>query len=66
MQSPLCKVAPTNGQAPDTKVVTVVTAQHIAKATVNYPSRQRAEDAVRWLCGQLTIKPTADLDFRFR
>ena len=60
MQSPLCKVAPTNGQASDTKV-TVVTGQYIARATVNYPSRQRAEDAVRWFRGELTIKPTLKL-----
>jgi hypothetical protein len=60
MQSPLCKVAPTNGQASDTKV-TVVTGQYIARATVNYPSRQRAEGAVRWFRGELTIKPTVKL-----
>jgi hypothetical protein len=58
----LSTARPSNGQmAPATKTVKSITAQHIAKATVNYPSRQRAEDAVRWLCGQLTIKPTVKL-----
>jgi hypothetical protein len=44
-----------NGQAPIGKTVT---GQFIARATVNYPSWQRAEDAVRWLRGDLQIKPT--------
>jgi hypothetical protein len=35
-----------------------VTGQRIARATVSYPSWQRAEDAVRWLRGELQIKPT--------
>jgi hypothetical protein len=48
----------THGQAPAGKAVKIVTGQFIAKATVNYPSWQRAEDAVRWLRGELQIKPT--------
>jgi hypothetical protein len=35
-----------------------ITGQFIARATVHYPSWQRAEDAVRWLRGELQIKPT--------
>jgi hypothetical protein len=61
----LSTARPSNGQmAPATKTVKTVktvTGQYLAKATVNYPSRQRADDAVRWLCGQLTIKPTVKL-----
>ena len=55
MLTPLSK---TNGQAAG-KPVKTVTGRFIARATVNYPSWQRAEDAVRWLRGELQIKPTA-------
>jgi len=58
MQSPFSKVPTTNGQAPIPKAVS---GQYLAKATVNYPPRRRAEDAVRWLRGQVTIKPTVKL-----
>jgi hypothetical protein len=58
MQSPFSKVPTTNGQAPATKAVT---GQYLARATVNYPPRRRAEDAVRWLRGQVIIKPTVKL-----
>jgi hypothetical protein len=44
----------TNG----TQAVKTVTGRFIAKATVNYPSWHRAEDAARWLRGELQIKPT--------
>jgi hypothetical protein len=60
MLTPLSKVPTTNGQAAG-KAVKAVTGRFIAKATVNYPKRQRAEDAVRWLRGELVIKPTAKL-----
>jgi hypothetical protein len=58
MLTPFSKVPTSNGQAPAIKTVT---GQYIAKATISYPPRQRAEDAVRWLCGQLTVKPTVKL-----
>src|SRR5262245_43213593 len=48
----------TNGRAPATKTVT---GQFIARATVNYPPPQRAEDAARWLRGELQIRPTVKL-----
>jgi len=51
----------TNGQAPAGKTVKTVAGQYIAKATVNYPPRRRAEDAARWLRGQVAIKPTIKL-----
>ena len=56
MLTPFSKVPTTNGQAPKT-----VTGQFIARGTVNYPSWHRAEDAVRWLRGELQIKPTVKL-----
>jgi hypothetical protein len=55
MLMPFSKPPTTNGQAPAIKTIT---GQFIARATVNYPSWQRAEDAVRWLRGELQIKPT--------
>jgi hypothetical protein len=58
MQSPLDRVPANGGQAPAGKTVKTVTGQFIAKATVNYGSWQRAEGAVRWLRGELQIKPT--------
>jgi hypothetical protein len=56
--TPFSKAPTTNGQAPATKTVT---GQYLAKATVNYPPWRRAEDAARWLRGELTIKPTVKL-----
>jgi hypothetical protein len=50
----LFSVPPANGQAPAAKVIT---GQYLAKAS-RYPQWQRAEDAVRWLRGELQIKPT--------
>jgi hypothetical protein len=47
--------AKTNG----TQAVKTITGRFIAKATVSYPRWRRAEDAVRWLRGELQIKPTA-------
>jgi hypothetical protein len=35
--------------------------QFLAKATSAYPAWRRAEDAVRWLRGELQIKPTIKL-----
>ena len=61
MLTPFSKVPTTNGQAPAGKTVKTVTGRFIAKATVNYASWHRAEDAVRWLKGELQIKPTAKL-----
>jgi hypothetical protein len=58
MQSPFSKVPTANGQAPATKAVT---GQYLAKATVNYPPRRRADDAAGWLRGQVIIKPTIKL-----
>jgi hypothetical protein len=58
MLTPLSRAPATNGQAPATKTVT---GQYLAKATVNYPPWRRAEDAARWLRGELTIKPTLKL-----
>jgi hypothetical protein len=60
MLTPFSKVPATNGQASDTNKVTV-SGQFLAKATVNYPKRQRAEDAVRWQRGELQIKSTVKL-----
>jgi hypothetical protein len=48
----------TNGQA---SAVKAVTGLYIAKAAVNYRKYQRAEDAARWLRGELQIKPTVKL-----
>jgi hypothetical protein len=45
-------------QAPKPKVVT---GQRLAKATVTYPVWRRAEDAVRWLRGELVVRPTVAL-----
>jgi len=50
-----------SGQAPAGKTAKTITGQYLAKATVNYPARRRAEDAARWLRGQVTIKPTVKL-----
>jgi hypothetical protein len=50
--------SPSNGQA------TTVTGEHIAKATVNYAPQQRADDAARWLRGELTVRPTVALAAR--
>ena len=58
MLTPFSKVPTTNGQAPVGKTVT---GQFIARGTVNYASWHRAEDAVRWLRGELQIKPTVKL-----
>jgi hypothetical protein len=56
MLSPLHNQNPTNvnGKPPRT-----VTGEFIAKATTNYQPWQRAQDAARWLRGELHIKPTA-------
>ena len=58
---PLFSVPPSSGQG---HVTPIVTGQHIAKATVNYAPQQRATDAVRWLRGELSIKPTVALAAR--
>ena len=61
MLTPFSKVPTPNGQALAGKAVKTVTGLFIAKGTVNYPSWHRAEDAVRWLRGELQIKPTIRL-----
>ena len=61
MKSPLFRVATNGGQAPATPIVT---GEFIAKATVNYGPQQRADDAARWLRGELSIKPTVALAAR--
>jgi hypothetical protein len=53
---PLSIARPSNGQ-----ITKTVTGQYLAKATVNYSPRRRAADAVRWLRGELAIKPTLKL-----
>src|SRR4051794_39256550 len=45
-----------NGQMPP--AIKAVSGLFIAKATTSYPKRQRADDAARWLRGELQIKPT--------
>jgi hypothetical protein len=57
MLSPLCKAQPVhvNGQVP---VIRTVNGLHLAKATVKYPARQRAQDAAAWLRGEVAVKPT--------
>jgi hypothetical protein len=61
MKSPLFRVATNGGQAP---AIPIVTGEHIAKATGNYGPQQRADDAARWLRGELSIKPTVALAAR--
>jgi hypothetical protein len=61
MQSLVSRAATNGGQAP---AIPIVTGQHIAKATVNYGPQQRADDAARWLRGELSIKPTVALAAR--
>ena len=51
--------SPTNGQ-----VTATVCAQRIAKSTVNYMPQQRANDAARWLRGELRVQPTVALAAR--
>jgi hypothetical protein len=51
----------TNRQAPTGKPIKTVSGQFIARAKVHYAPRRRAEDAARWLRGELTIKPTLKL-----
>jgi hypothetical protein len=51
-------VPSTNGTSKPTKTVT---GQYIAKAYRTYPAWDRAEDAARWLRGELQIKPTVKL-----
>jgi hypothetical protein len=47
-------------QAP-AKPTKTVTGQRLAKASSGYPWWVRAEDAARWLKGEVAIKPTAKL-----
>jgi hypothetical protein len=61
MQSLVSRAATNGGQAP---AIPIVTGQHIAKATVTYGPQQRADDAARWLRGELSIKPTVALAAR--
>src|SRR6476620_7250596 len=42
-------------------IVKLVTGQRIAKATVGYPPRRRAEDAASWIAGEIQIIPTVKL-----
>jgi hypothetical protein len=60
MQSLLSRVPPNGGQAPASATVT---GQRIAKAS-NYTPQQRADDAARWLRGELTVQPTVALAAR--
>lgn len=50
---------PTSPKQAPTKIV--IGGEFLAKATVAYPAWRRAEDAVRWLRGELQIKPTIKL-----
>jgi hypothetical protein len=45
-------------QAPKPKIVT---GQRLAKSSTGYPWWARAEDAARWLRGEVVVKPTAKL-----
>ena len=62
MLNPLCK-AHTRQRQRATRLKTV-TGQHLAKATVNYPAWQRAQDAAAWLRGEVAVKPTLKLAAR--
>jgi hypothetical protein len=39
----------------------VVTGQRLAKSSVGYPLWVRAEDAARWLSGEVVVQPTAKM-----
>ena len=43
------------------KTVRIVSAQHIAKASVRYSKWQRAKDAAHWLEGAVQVRPTLTL-----
>jgi hypothetical protein len=46
---------------PNRAAVKTVTGQCLAKSSVGYPLWARAEDAARWLSGEVVVRPTAKM-----